>query len=292
MLHTNKKQLPSIAIQGSISHPMVAPVMEFSSDADGFGHSVMNMGGIVYNVNIGDLCMGMYGDHVEPCVSTKNLRNEMENNAYQMFSCIGNTATVVTGPAAGHKGYVVGKHGRSHVMIQFNNDTTQLLSYNDQIMVKTRGVGLKLLDYPQIVVACMDPELLEKLGVEEKDGKLVVPVAKRIPSKLMGSGVGIDPPYLSDYDLMTSDKETIRKYGLEDLRLGDIVLIEDADNTVGRGYLKGAVTIGVVIHGDSFIMGHGPGITTLLSCKQSVIEGRIDPKANLVNYLDLRGTGV
>ena len=31
------------------------------------------------------------------------------------------------------------------------------------------------------------------------------------------------------------------------------------------GYLKGAVSIGVVVHSDCVKMGHGPGITTIVT---------------------------
>ena len=87
-----------------------------------------------------------------------------------------------------------------------------------------------------------------------------------------------------DYDLMTQDKEEIARLGLDKLRFGDIVLLEDQDNTWGRAHYKGAVTIGVIIHGDSDRMGHGPGITTILSSRKPIIEGVIDESANLATY--------
>ena len=55
----------------------------------------------------------------------------------------------------------------------------------------------------------------------------------------MGSGLGAGHSYSGDYDLMTADSEAVKENGLQNLRFGDIVLIEDSDNTFGRGYLKG-----------------------------------------------------
>lgn len=289
MFRTNRTQLPMIAVQAGINHPMVFEQTELSSDHTGLGHSCMSMGGITYNLNIGDPVMGIIGDHVEPCVSCHNKTGPIENAGFHMYSCIGNVATVITGEAKGRTGYVVGKHGKIHTMVQFDVETTELLTYDDEIMVRAYGLGLQLLDYPDVVVANLDPDLLEKLNIEQRDGKLIVPVAKRIPAKLMGAGWGYEIPHVSDYDLTTVDRKALREYGLQDLRMGDLVLLEDADNTYGRGYHKGAVTIGLVIHSDSYIMGHGPGIMTLLSCKTDTIQGRIDSAANLVTYLDVKG---
>ncbi|MBR6735310.1 MAG: DUF4438 domain-containing protein, partial [Oscillospiraceae bacterium] len=40
----------------------------------------------------------------------------------------------------------------------------------------------------------------------------------------------------------------------------------------------------VVVHSDCGMMGHGPGVTTLLTCKKPLIEGVVDEKANLAHY--------
>lgn len=84
---------------------------------------------------------------------------------------------------------------------------------------------------------------------------------------------------------MTADHDEIVRLGLHKLRYGDFVLLEDCDTSFGRGYLGGARTIGIVIHSDCIKMGHGPGITTLLTSKTPVIEGRLDAGANLADYM-------
>ncbi|MBV1708263.1 MAG: DUF4438 domain-containing protein [Erysipelothrix sp.] len=48
--------------------------------------------------------------------------------------------------------------------------------------------------------------------------------------------------------------------------------------------MKGSGTVGVIIHGDSYIAGHGPGVTVLMTSRSSVLKPKIDPNANLVNY--------
>jgi hypothetical protein len=109
----------------------------------------------------------------------------------------------------------------------------------------------------------------------------VVGVAARVPAHLVGAGQGMGSGHSGDCDLMTADREEIRRFGLDRLRYGDLVLIENFDSGYGRGYLTGAVTLGVVAHSDSMTMGHGPGITTLMTCKRPLIEATVDPNANL-----------
>ncbi|WP_336296797.1 hypothetical protein [Clostridium ganghwense] len=131
----------------------------------------------------------------------------------------------------------------------------------------------------------IDPDLFEKLGITEKDGRLQVPVVAKVPPYLMGSGIGSSSAYTGDYDIMTADTKEIKRLGLDKLNFGDLVLLEDCDNTYGRGYLKGAVSIGVVVHSDCVKAGHGPGITTIIVSKDPIIEGVIDDKANIGQYM-------
>ena len=75
--------------------------------------------------------------------------------------------------------------------------------------------------------------------------------------------------------------------GLDKLRLGDIVLLRDCDNTHGRGFFRGAVSVGVVVHRHCVWAGHGPGVTIILSSKERKIEGKKGPDANLAFYLGI-----
>ena len=46
--------------------------------------------------------------------------------------------------------------------------------------------------------------------------------------------------------------------------------LEDCDNCFGRSYRRGALTVGVVVHSDCFVAGHGPGVTTLFTATMAV----------------------
>jgi len=77
---------------------------------------------------------------------------------------------------------------------------------------------------------------------------LEVPVVTEIPAYLMGSGIGSATAFSGDYDIMTGDLEANKQFGIDELRFGDLVLLRDCDNTYGRQYLKGSVSIGVIVH--------------------------------------------
>ncbi len=283
MIKTNKDKIIKLSVQGEISAPIASAVGKVSSDGTIF--NLPGTGGITYNLKIGDYACGFNCDHAEPGVSVKNY-DENANNAFNFYSCVGNEATVISGDAKGSKGFVTGTHGGiEHVLMYFDEDTIEKLNIGDKINVKSFGQGLKLLDYPEIMVKNIDPNLLEKLTIEEHDGKIIVNVAKIVPAHLMGSGIGSHTSNRGDYDISMFDSETVEKYNLQDLRLGDIVFLENSDNTFGRDYLTGACTIGVVVHSDCMILGHGPGVTTLMTSKKPIIEPRINKNANLANIL-------
>lgn len=246
-------------------------------------------GGITYNFQIGDSCMDLVGDHVEPGVSIRN-EDVAENRALMVLSCVGNEARVVSGDAKGAKGFVTGMHGGiEHVMIYFSQEDLEKMAINDTILIKANGQGLKIEGHDDVVVMNLDPNLFEKMGIKENDNReLEVPIAAEVPAHLMGSGIGSATSFSGDYDITTGDKEEVEKYGLDKLRFGDLVLLRDCDNTYGRQYLKGAVTIGVVVHSNCILAGHGPGVTGLLSCKTSKIKGIKTEDANIANYLGVK----
>lgn len=282
-MKTNKEKLVKLSVQGQIHHPLGGSARITS---EGEIVALPAIGGITYNVKVGDKLFGLAADHIEPGVSIKNMEPS-ESDALNVFSCIGNRARVVSGKAEGSVGYVTGIHGGcEHVIIYFPDEVLAKLKINDEILVESYGQGLEIEGCGDILVENIDPALLESLDIRQaEDGSLTVPVAGIIPSYLMGSGLGASHSYSGDYDLMTSDRKAIEENHLENLRFGDLVLIEDSDNTFGRGYLKGARTIGIVIHGDCIAHGHGPGITTILASKLPVIRGELREKANIAEFI-------
>lgn len=287
MIKTNKDRLVIQSVQGKIHSPAVAN-NPYRIDREGLAHILPATGGISYNVKIGDSCMKWVGDHIEPGVSIKN-DDRAENNALMLLACIGNEAKVITGEAKGAKGFVTGMHGGiDHTLIYFKDEDLENMAIGDTILVKAHGQGLAIEGHEDIKCMNIDPYLLEKLDIKESsNGALKVPVITEIPAYLMGSGIGSSTAFSGDYDIMTGDEDANRKFGIDKLRFGDLVLLRDSDNTNGRQYLKGSISIGVIVHSDCIKSGHGPGVTVIMSSKTSNIEGVIDEKANIGHYLGI-----
>lgn len=293
MIKTNADKLVRISVMGEVSSPVVSKSI-YRISAEGIPKILPGVGGITYNLRVGDFACGWQADHVEPSVSVENKENDVRsgngaNIALNVFSCIGNQATIVSGDAKGAKGVVVGKHGGiEHVLVDFKLEIMEKLIHGDKILIKAFGVGLELVDFPNIKLMNIDPIFLTALNPQAIDSKLQVPVTHIIPAALMGSGLGRTHVYSGDYDLQMFDDKSIRKYGLEDLRIGDLVAILDADHSYGRIYRQGAISIGIVVHTDCIIAGHGPGITSLMTSGNGEIIPKIDKDANIANLLNLR----
>ena len=167
MLKTNVEKLIKISVMGEIASPTIRNVYNVS--ATGKPLVLPGVGGITYNLRVGDPACGWEADHVEPGVSVENKENDARsgqaaNTAFNVLSCVGNQATVATGEAKGAKGVVTGKHGGiEHVLVDFPTEVLDNLLLGDRILVKAYGTGLKLLDFPDIKVLNMDPHLLEAM---------------------------------------------------------------------------------------------------------------------------------
>jgi hypothetical protein len=293
VIKTNTDKLIKISVMGEVSSPIVSKSI-YRISANGIPSILPGVGGITYNLRVGDFACGWEADHVEPCVSVENKENDSRygnaaNIAFNVFSCIGNQALIVNGDAKGSVGYVTGKHGGiEHVIVDFQQDVIDKLIPGDKILIKAIGVGLKLLDYPNIKIMNMDPKFLKVLNPQKIKDKLQVPVTHLIPAAIMGSGLGKSHVYSGDYDLQMFDKKSIQEYGLEDLKIGDLVAITDADHSFGRIYRQGAISIGIIVHTNCITAGHGPGITSLMTSSSGKITPKIDRAANIANLLNLR----
>jgi hypothetical protein len=283
----NRSRLVVQNLTGQVAPPLL-PAAIYDVGADGVPRVLPSVGGVTLNVRVGDSAFGFEADHVEPAVSARHADDRI-NTAFCIFACIGNVATVTGGEAKGERGVVTGKHGGvEHVMIDFPEKVMERMQIGDGIAIRAVGVGLQIEDAGDVKVFNCDPDLFERLGIERDGERLRVPVARRVPGRVMGSGLGRQTVARGDYDIQCFDAPTVREFGLDRLRLGDIVAIDDADNSFGRVYRGGAVTIGVVAHGASELAGHGPGVTTLLTSAAGAIEPLIDPGANLATILSLR----
>ena len=287
---TNRDRLVAQIVNGQAAPPLLAPAL-YDVGHDGVARVVPSVGGITLNVRVGDSAFFFEADHVEPGLSAKH-PDEKANTALNVFACIGNPATVTSGEAKGARGVVTGKHGGvEHVIVDFAPEVLERMNLGDGIAVRALGLGLALEDAGDLKIFNCDPGLFEKLGLARKPGPepaFTVPVAKLVPARVMGSGLGRQTVARGDYDIQCFDPPTVREFGLDGLRLGDVVAIVDADNSYGRIFRTGAVTIGVVSHGSSFISGHGPGVTTLLTSASGALEPVLDERANLATILGLR----
>ncbi len=282
-IRTNEEHLVAMAVTGNISQPSLR-YPGYTLDNDGVGRVLPGMAGVVYNARVGDPAFGWAGDHVEPGASIANPDAPAEF-ALHYLSCMGNKAVVTSGLAKGAEGIVTGEHAR--ILVDFPPDAHDLLCVGDSIQIIAYGRGLALTDFPQIELKKVSPALLHGMGVSIENGKLRVPVTMELPPRIMGSGAELNSEYV-DQDLMSGDRALMTELGIDQMRLGDIVVIPDADHHFGRGFRKGAATIGLCIHGDSVMTGHGPGILTIMTSSEPVIEWVIDPQANLARHLHIR----
>ncbi len=290
MLKTNKDKVVEMFLACKPGMPRAGA--GWKVDHKGNPFLLPGIGGITLNVQAGDPAFGLAGDHIEPGVScTANMEkpNDFPNSTLQLFSCVGNQAKIISGDAQGETGVVMGHHGGSeHVIVEFPRKTKEKMSYDDKILIRAKGQGLALTDYPGITLFNLDPDLLEKMNIIEIGaGGLQVPVTTIVPAPCMGSGVGRAHVGAGDYDVMTSDPETVKKYNLDKIRFGDFVALMDHDNSYGRAYVQGAVTIGIVVHSNCLLAGHGPGVATLLTCATPQMEPKIDPSANIADLLGI-----
>lgn len=294
----NSDELVAVSVAGQIAHP-VGRDNPYRIGYDGVPRVLPGTGGIVLNKRIGDPCVGLAGDHIEPGVALHNNGREVigpragPNNALIAYACVGNLARVISGPCRGQVGLVTGKHGGvNHVLVDFPTEVLLRLQIGDRVQIVSHGLGLRLGDYPDIHVLNASPRLLCRWGLRERDGLLRVPVTHRVPSFLMGSGLGKDTACRGDYDIQLADRATRERFFLGSLRFGDLVAIIDSDARHGPLYRQGRVTIGVVVHGDSTVSGHGPGVTALLSGPATLLQPFLDERANLATIFDVRRAAV
>lgn len=286
MLRTNAEELVSISVFGEVTSPVSDP-SPYTVSAEGQPVVLPSVGGITYNVKVGDTAVHWEADHVEPGVSIKNANKEA-NAALNLLACVGNQAWVSSGDAKGGEGFVTGKHGGiEHVLLDFGDEVLEKLAVGDKVMVRGRGVGLRFLDYPEVKIMNLTPELLDAMPIKAEKGMLLIPVTHKVPAGIMGSGLGSHHTYRGDYDIQLFDEATVKQYNLDRLRLGDLVAVMDADHSFGRIYRKGAVSVGVVVHTNSVTAGHGPGITTLFTSSKGRIKPVIDSSANIGKYMNL-----
>lgn len=289
MVTTNVDRLIAISVAGDIVAPRMPalPAMPHIIGRDGRPVIVPPLGGIVYNVRVGDPAFGWMAENVHPGVSIKN-REDGAHVALHTLACVGNEAVVMSGDARGTRGVVTGKSGRwsEHVIVHFPRETLEHLAIGDRILVKAHGLGLEFPGARGVLAKNLSPRLVGAWEIVENGSLLEVPVAAVVPPELMGAGSGLS----SDggvLDIQAGDAALLEQHGLAGLRLGDLVAFQDCDATFNSGYHKGAISVGVVSQGDSHRAGWGPGVTILLTSRQGAIRPVSRPGTNIAGLLHL-----
>lgn len=287
---TNEDRLIAVSVMGQIAAPQFPPVpaMPYMLDAEGHPFLLPAWGGIVYNVSVGDSAYGWLGDSIHPGVSI-SLKDDNGNRGLNILACVGNEAVVMSGLAQGAKGVVTGKSGRfsEQVILHFDPADRDNMAIGDKIVVKAKGIGLEFADHPAVKTKGVDPRVLDALEVTSRpDGRLAVPVVGVVPPHLLGAGAGLTSDGGSIH-IQTKDRAALEEANLHNLRLGDVVALDQYDSSYNHGYLRGAVGIGVIGQTDSPRPGYGPGITMLLTSASGGIAPTISAGVNLKDVLSL-----
>lgn len=302
VIKTNKDCLMRQVLMGKVSAPTLAVSGRGSyvTTWNGKPKLGIGIGGIKLNVKVGDHCLGWpETEYMEPGVALMGVDDTTSAGygnipgsaqAFVKYSCIGNIAEVVSGEAKGAKGYITGKGGMAntsrHVQAHFDQVIKDKLLIGDKIKVNSNGVAL-LVEGFEGNVYNMDPSFFEAMNPRLNGDTLEIPVAKIIPIFAMGYGVGGSSADSGTWCIQSNPPHLVEKLGISDLKFGDIVALQDGLIAYGKGYYKGAITVGIVTTGESHVAGQGPGVMAIASSKHGKISPIIDPSANVAKYLGL-----
>lgn len=282
---TNKAKLMTLAVQGRIAPAQ--PARSYLTTWDGKPKMAIGVGGINYNLKVGDRVFGWAsGDRATVGVATEGIGEDRSRATWSVYTAIGNEVKVLSGEARGARGVVIAKFG-AYVLLHFDDAVLEKLAIGDTVQAKACGIGLEIDGFKDVFVHGLAPELLEKLGLVETNGRLEVPVVKEIPAEIVGQGAGGSSLY-GNWHIQTCYPPDIEKYGLDELRFGDLVLLKDIQTDYGKGYYRGGATVGVVCSGPSDISGLGIGVTPILSSRTGKLVSRLEPEANIGRYLGLK----
>ena len=288
-LATNEIDLVSVSVSGLVAHPGFPglPAAPFRLSADGTPFLLPTYGGIVYNVSVGDRAFGWAADCIHPGVSIGQVEDNW-NRGLNVFACVGNTARVMSGEAAGTVGVVTGKSGRfsEQVIVHIPQEARSRMTVGDQVLVRAEGVGLSLTDHPDVSLKGISGGLLAALPAEESNGQVAFGVTAQIPAHLVGAGLGLTSEGGSLH-MQSTDRKLLQELSLDRLHLGDLVALEDTDSRYNHGYLRGARASGVVAATDGPGAGDGPGIAILMTAPAEQLGSFESTDTNLVQLLDI-----
>ncbi len=284
VVSTNADKLITIAVQGQIAPAQ--PSTSYTTTWDGKPKMAIGIGGINYNLHLGDKIFGWAnGDRATVGVAATGLGEGGFATAWLHHTGIGNEVKVMTGSAKGEKGVIIGKFSNM-ALLHFDTAALDKLAIGDTIQAKARSTGLAIDGFDDVHPHGVDPKLLDKMGLRNIDGKLEVPVVMEIPGEIAGQGSG-GSSLAGHWHVQTCYPPDIKKYHLDELRFGDLVLLKDIQTDYGKGFYRGGATLGVVVSGPSDISGLGIGVIPILSTRFGKLTARIEPTANVGHYLGI-----
>jgi hypothetical protein len=290
-IKTNKEKVLMTAVQGRIAAPQ--PSRSYITTWDGRPKFAIGIGGINYNLKLGDRVFGWAAaDRATVGVAAEAVEEGRSGGAWNTCTAIGNEVKILSGKASGEKGVVIGKFLNivsfgNFVLIHFDDSILEKLAIGDMLQVKAFGTGLEIEGFKDVFIHGLAPDVLEKLDLKDAGGRLEVPVVKVIPAEIMGQGAGMGS-LTGIWHIQTCYPPDIKKYGLDELRFGDLVLLQDVQTDYGKGYYKGGATVGVVSSGPSDMSGLGIGVTPVLSTRFGKLVPRIDAGSNIGRYLGIK----
>lgn len=288
-IQTNAADIVTVSVMGQVANPSLSglPAEPYRLDADGKAFLWPTFGGIVYNVTVGDSAFGWAGDCIHPSISISH-PDANKNRGLNVFACVGNEAMIASGAAKGARGVVTGKSGRfsDQVIVHFDTETRRKIAVDDQILVKSEGVGLSVPDCPDVAFKSLSPALFDALPKQMDGDVLKIGVVATVPPHFVGAGAGLTSEGGSLH-IQSTDRAALAEHGLDNLRLGDVVAIQDTDSRYNHGYLRGAMSIGIVGQTDGPRAGYGPGMTVVMTAPAGQLGSFDAPGTNIADILGL-----
>ncbi|MBD3626439.1 MAG: DUF4438 domain-containing protein [Rhodobacteraceae bacterium] len=288
-IKTNAADVVAVSVSGRVANPSLTglPAEPYRLTAEGKPFLWPTFGGIVYNVSVGDSAYGWTGDCIHPSVSIAHPDGN-KNRGLNVFACVGNSVTVSTGAAKGAKGVVTGKSGRfsDQVIVHFDAETRRKIAVDDLLTVRAEGVGLALPDHPDVALKSISPARFDALPKKAEGDVLKIGVVATVPPHMVGAGAGLTSEGGSLH-MQSTDRDELAAHGLDKLRLGDVVAIQDTDSRYNHGYLRGALSIGIVGQTDGPRAGYGPGMTVVMTAPSGRLGTFDAPGTNIAALLEL-----
>ena len=305
VVKTNKDRMMKQALMAKIAPPVMSGGgvrSTYVTTWDGKPKIGIGVGGIKYNVKVGDPCLGWpETEYLEPGVALMGVDEKPlvvfgdtsgTAEALLKFSCIGNRVIMVDGSGKDAEGVITGKGGvagtRRHLLAHFPDEDLDKLNVGDKARIESEGVAFEVEGFDGRMFN-VSPSFFEALRPEMDGDVLELPVVMEIPVMALGIGVGGGSAETGNWCIQSNPPHLVEQIGIKRLRFGDLVACRDALMSYGKGFYRGAVSVGVVTTGGSDVAGQGPGVLAIAASKRRKIRPRIDAEANLVNYLRLEG---